>query len=443
MCPALDRARVLLSSGLFGEAKEFAAQAIETFRENRATADLADALMVSAELDILTGDASSAITKARRAGRIAGIRGNERSGLIVETLGQRAALLSRRSAPSPARARRDAERAEDLANRLWAADLIDDARAVRLLEAEALLDTGDDAGAEKLVIDAASDRSTSLAARLHTRLLTGRIALARGHSAQGLSQVRRGLDDLADFQARFGSQDLQSAAAVHGRELTRLGLRTAVATGSPAAILQWLERARAVTTRLPAIRPPADPVLAEDLGALRIADEHARSALLYGGRDQAADRRVAELRRRVRARSWTAAGMGKADRPPTLTAVQRALAEHRPDAGVVALFVGGGQIHALVITAGRAVHRVLAERNGMERQRHRLQSDLDLLAEERVPDAAEGGGRPFVGVLPAAVLGRVHPGARRRRRRSGADRRRRPDGDRAVAAVARTGRTGR
>ena len=44
--PALDRARVLLSSGLFGEAKEFAAQAIETFRKNRATADLADALMV-------------------------------------------------------------------------------------------------------------------------------------------------------------------------------------------------------------------------------------------------------------------------------------------------------------------------------------------------------------------------------------------------------------
>ena len=230
-------------------------------------------------------------------------------------------------------------------------------------------------------------RSLPLASRLHGRLVAGRIDIASGRRTAGLAEIRRGLDDLADFQARFGSQDLQSSAAIHGRELARLGLRTATGTGSPAAILQWLERARAVTTRLPVVRPPADPALADELGALRLADEQARTALLSGHRDVEADRRVAELRRAVRARSWTVSGSGRAHRPPSLPAVQRALAEHRPDAGVVALFVGGGQIHALVITAGRAVHRVLAERNSMERQRHRLQSDLDLLAEERVPDA--------------------------------------------------------
>ena len=143
------------------------------------------------------------------------------------------------------------------------------------------------------------------------------------------------------------------------------GLRTATATGSPAAILQWLERARAATTRLPAVRPPADPVLADELGALRVADEQARAALLAGKRDAAADKRVAELRRRVRARSWTVSGSGRADRPPTLAAVQRLLADRRPDAGVVALFVGGGKIHALVITATRARHLVLAEREAI------------------------------------------------------------------------------
>ena len=102
-------------------------------------------------------------------------------------------------------------------------------------------------------------------------------------------------------------------------------------------------------------------------------------------RDPAADRRVAELRRRVRARSWTVSGSGRADRPPTLAAVQRLLADRRPDAGVVALFTGGAHIHALVITATRAKHLVLADREGLEASRNRLQGDLDLLADERIP----------------------------------------------------------
>ena len=81
---------------------------------------------------------------------------------------------------------------------------------------------------------------------------------------------------------------------------------------------------------------------------------------------------------------------------------------------MVALFVGGGQIHALVITAGRAVHRVLADRNGMGRHRHRLQSDLDLLADDRIPDAADGGGRPFVGASLQQFSDVFAAGARRR-----------------------------
>ena len=106
-------------------------------------------------------------------------------------------------------------------------------------------------------------------------------------------------------------------------------------------------------------------MLADELGALRMADEQARAALLAGKRDPAADRRVAELRRRVRARSWTVSGSGRADRPPTLAAVRRLLADRRPDAGVVALFAGGAHIHALVITATRAKHLVLADRDGI------------------------------------------------------------------------------
>ncbi len=387
--PAMDRARVLLSAGLVAEAREFIDQAIVSFTTHRATADLAEALQISAEIALLNGDPGLATMHARKAARIAIKRGNARAAMVIELVEDRSAALSRSYRSSRARARRDALNSADLAQRLMAADMTDDARVARLLQAQALLEAGDLAAAARAA-DAAStgDRfrtAVPLATRLHTRLVAGRIDLANGRRSAGLAEIRRGLDDLADFQARFGSQDLQSAAAIHGRDLARLGLRTATSTGSPAAILQWLERARAATTRLPAVRPPADPVLADELGALRVADEQARAALLAGKRDAAADKRVAELRRRVRARSWTVSGSGRPDRPPSLAGVQRLLADRRPDAGVVALFIGGGKIHALVITASRAMHLVLAERAELEAHRHRLQGDLDLLADERIP----------------------------------------------------------
>ncbi|MGS0688134.1 CHAT domain-containing protein [Nakamurella sp. GG22] len=389
--PAMDRARVLLSAGLRVEAGEFIDQAIASFAANRATTDLVEALQVRAELDLLIGDPHAARAHARRAAKIATARSNERAALVIELLERRAGALNRRGKPAAAAARRDAAGAAELADRLLAADLPDDAREARLLQAEALLDAADPAGAAEALAASATRHDgpkvrPRLAIRLHTRLVEGRIELATGRRAGALSRIRRGLDDLADFQARFGSQDLQSAAAVHGRELARLGLRTATDSGSPAAILQWLERARAVTTRLPVVRPPADPVLAEELGALRMADEQARAALLAGRRDPLAERKVAELRRKVRARSWTVSGTGRVHRPPTLTGVRRSLAERRPDAAVVALFVVRGEIHSLVITRDRAAHLVLADREAVESHRHRLQGDLDLLADDRIPE---------------------------------------------------------
>ena len=87
---------------------------------------------------------------------------------------------------------------------------------------------------------------------------------------------------------------------MHGRELTRLGLRTALQTRSPAAILQWLERSRAASTRLAAVRPSADGVLARELSKLRMASYRARMALLAGSADPDLEDEVDTLRRRVR-----------------------------------------------------------------------------------------------------------------------------------------------
>ena len=173
----------------------------------------------------------------------------------------------------------DARRADRAGDDLATAGLREDARTVRLLQAQALLEAGDSAGASSRLpaprpnsaVGPANGAGhlTTIATDLQTRVVAARLDLAAGRRSAAFAHIRRGLDELARYQATFGSQDLQAASAVHGRDLTVLGLRTALQTRSPAAILQWLERSRAASTRLAAVRPPADGVLAEELSLLR------------------------------------------------------------------------------------------------------------------------------------------------------------------------------
>ncbi|GGL91248.1 CHAT domain-containing protein [Nakamurella endophytica] len=425
--PALDRARVLLAAGLQTEAREFLDLALADFTRNRARTELADALLVSAELRALTGDLAGGRREARRAGTVYRQVGNQVAALLADysvlrlpsllppdaagrpgggapaqsgsapptpgVHGRDPALTGRRGRdPSPAGLRgrdpapADGPAAADLADRLLAAGFAEEAAHARLLAAEAALDRGDvPAAADRLAgADAAAARPT-LALTLHRRLVRGRLAAARDDIHGALAQLRAGLDELADFQARFGSQDLQSGSAVHGRLLARTGLRLAVGTGSPARILQWLERSRAASTRLAAVTPPADPELAELLGALRQATNQAREAALGAGPDPDLDRRVAELRRRVRARSWIVAGSGAVRRPVTLAAVQRLLAADPTDPTVVAYVTGEGAVFALTVTARRADFRRLGPWPGDPQRHRRLVADLDMLAAGRVP----------------------------------------------------------
>ncbi|QNK79802.1 CHAT domain-containing protein [Nakamurella sp. PAMC28650] len=392
----LDRARVLASAGLIDAAGEHIDQALEFFRINRATADLVDAYSVRAELDLLAGHPEAAARAARRAEQTARRRGNVPAALAARTLrlqavrAQRRAMAVDRSGASAAarigRARRDAIEAAALAAQLGELGLDEEANTALLLHGEALLDSGEVAAANE-VAQVVRDRSgVRLATRLQARLLDGELELAAGRRRAGLAHIRRGLDDLSKFQATFGSQDLQTAAAVHGRELAELGLRTAVETRSPAAIFQWLERARGVSTRLPAVRPPADPQFARELGEFRASYEQARQAVLSGRRDPALEVRVRRMRRQVQAMAWTAAGTGAVLRPLTLAAVQRRLAADPARPSIVAYIRGDGALHALVITGPRASFRRLGAFEEIQSRVRRVSADLDLLATQRVPE---------------------------------------------------------
>ncbi len=392
----LDRARLLLAAGLLSEAREFADRAERIYAAERSTVDLADVLLVRAEIDIIARQPGTARAAARRAiRRYTGAR-HERGLLAASVLEARAEAMVRGALrPAPKRlATSDARRADRLASDLAAAGLREDSRTVRLLQAQALLDAGDPAAAT-IAADTAADlgatgtagagQLTTLATDLQTRVVAARLELARGRQSAAFGQISRGLDELARYQATFGSQDLQAASAVHGRDLTVLGLRTALQTRSPAVILQWLERSRAVSTRLAAVRPPVDGVLAEELSLLRTTSYRARSALLAGSADPKLEDQVNRLRRRVRSRSWIAGGSGMVRAPLSLAAVQRALAADGSGVSVVAPFRGGGRFHALVITAAAAHYRPMEPDFGLQRQLQRIIGDLNVLADHRVP----------------------------------------------------------
>ncbi len=380
--PVLDRARVLYSAGLLHEAKEYAERALAEFVTEKTPAEQVEALLLLAEICTAEGDSSGAAAFARRAVAVTGRHHMRQVALIARTAQIRAETgASGRSVTSRIR------RARELAQALTEADLPEEATAANLVQAETELDAGRAADAAKTVDQMAGVRAPALSVRLHAYLIRGRIALDRGERRAGLAELRRGLNDLADVQARFGSQDMQSGVSVHGRRLGQLGLRTAVAGGSPAEILQWLERARAVTTRLPAVHPPTDPELAELLGSLRMATQQARESALTGRPDPSLRRRVTELRHDVRARSWVTSGSGAARRPLTLTAVQRLLAADPTEPTVVAYLVGPGQVYALVITDRRARFVPLGDWSHSDPRHQRRLADLNTLAADRVPAA--------------------------------------------------------
>lgn len=400
---ALERARVLLQAGLLAEARENADLSQRIFTDERSRVDLADALLVQSEIDLLARHAVDARAAARRAARSYGAAGQRRGLLAARVMEARAEAVVRAEnrSPLPARqrrAQRDAVKAAILSAELIDAGLPEDAREARLLEADAMLELGDLEAAAAAMTAASglgsggsrgkrSERVPTIATELHTRVVGARLELARGQRSAGLLQIRRGLDDLAAYQAKFGSQDLQSASAVHGRDLTRLGLRTALQTRSPAAILQWLERSRAASTRLAAVRPPADGVLARELSKLRLASIRARTAMLAGTPDRAVEQEILQLRRRVRSRSWLAGGTGAVNSPLPLAAVQRRLAASGGNVSVVAPFRGNGSFHALVITSRSARYLKMGVDPGLERVLHRIIGDLNVLADHRIPAA--------------------------------------------------------
>ncbi len=382
----LDQARVLREAGLFDEASEILERAAEIFAAGALFQDLAEAELVRAECALVAGNPQQARDLATSALRRLSRRGNVRWQRKAELLLLRCddALAEQRLGAARTRALSSlARRAAEYAGRCRAEGRRDLARLGELLAAEAGLRLG-----RPLEGPPPRLRSTDpLLVRLQIREVRALAELVAGRPARAAAQVRAGLDELGSYQHALGSLDLRTACAVHGGSLSRLGLRVAWDSGSPAAVLELVERARAVSTRLPSVSPPSDDLTAELLGELRQVEEEARGLEGEAPEETRLDQlrvRAAELQHAIRARSWELeGGDGQAVAAPRLGVVREAVRDHEE----VFLSFARHEGHWVVVEVdrGRPVLRRLAPVEDVSALVTRVRADLDALAMPMLP----------------------------------------------------------
>jgi tetratricopeptide (TPR) repeat protein len=380
--PLLDRARVLVEAGLVREADVALAGAAAIFRRDRLPQDLAEVELERAHGALIGGDTEAArrfAARARDRFRRRGIDRWRRSAELLLLQGDLAAQRPGSRLVAPAQRLRAEFEAERL--RL-------PSRTAALIVAEAHLAAGQvSAAADALAGLPPARRDDPITGRLHSDYVHARADAARGETGSARRRIGRALGVLADYQASFGSIDLRTASAVHGRRLAELDVALALDSGRPASVFAAAERARAVSSRLPPVRPPDDPVAADLLAELRQTIE----SLRVGEQDRAAAepllRRRRDLEQQIVARTWTVSGSGSAVRAAGMEDVRAKLVER---GRTMVMFVqANGRSWAVVIGARLRLHDLGSAVPAAEGVR-RVRADLDVLAQPRLPGGIRG-----------------------------------------------------
>jgi hypothetical protein len=258
-------------------------------------------------------------------------------------------------------------------------------RAARLIAIEAELAAGGrEAAAQRLAELGPPRPDDPVTGRMHDHYVRARVAVATGNQSAASARVRRALDELARYQASFGSIDLRTASAVHGRRLAELDVAISLESGRPGSVFAAAERARAVSSRLAPVRPPDDPVAANLLADLRQVVETLRAVEQDKVASERLLRRRRELERQIVARSWTLSGSGAVAKPASLEQVRPAL--DASGATLVTYVQAAGRLSAVVIGTRLKTFQLGPTAPVLEQVR-RVRADLDVLAHPTLPSA--------------------------------------------------------
>lgn len=371
----LDRARALLEAGLVSEAAEVLALALEITAADGSGQTLGEIELALARTSLLLGDEKASARWAAQARR----RFRSRD----SGPWRRRAQLAELEADEVRRL--DPGRTLRLATALAGSAASHGERQVssvaHLIAADAALQVGDTTHAGAAYRQArALVHSASLPTRLHARLVGARLAAATS-PARSTRILAEAADDLASAQHGASSLDLRTALAVHAGRLALLDFELGFASGSVASLFSRTERWRAVSDRVPLVRPPSDDEAAGLLARLRRVTEELRTSPAPAS-DERRGSEATALERRLRSLDWARSG---GDGPPSLPLRPLGYADTlrrvRARGAVLATYLPyRGDLYAVVLGPGKGrVHR-LAPVGEVERLVARVRADVEAAA---------------------------------------------------------------
>lgn len=293
----VERSELLLSVGLFAEAREAGEQAVEAFERAHRRLHRPEARLLLARLAVLDGDPAVGVAEAECA-----VREFRRQGRAEwVALARCAVLLARLDDPSAPRVGASAlSRAAAAAETAgWPATALE----VRLRAGQVgLLGRPSEralARRELLTVSSARYRGPA-ARRAKGWLATALLRQEQGDRRAADAAARRGLRILEEYRGTMNATDLRARVSGHGVELARLGLRNAVAKGSPRQLLMWAElgRARHLLDRSPL--PPQDAEVSQLLASLRAVVAEIEEVEKAGGKVTALLSRQVTLEHAIR-----------------------------------------------------------------------------------------------------------------------------------------------
>jgi tetratricopeptide (TPR) repeat protein len=368
----IDRSRVLLSAGLVADADRTLVDAAAALERTEMVTLLAEAELTRAEVGLLAGNYRLAQTISQTAVARLRRRSNRRATALGEL------VMLRASAEAGTRTDKLVRTADRLAATFAELGLTDQATLARLIAIEY---AGRTVRGKRRPLPAMSV-GQPLDLRLYGRIVRTKLAFARGDRKAGHRHAKAGMAELMKHQAQFGSLDLQTSSAAHGVGLAALAVTEEIAAGRPAAVLTWLERARAISSRVTPVRPPEDKVAAELLTQLRwVMTQLDRQDTDTENREKLTRRRQT-LQRQIRGRSWSVQGSGSVDQIPRIGDIKTAL----DGAALLTVFGIDDEIHGIVLTAGGCWMQRLTTMAEAERLCRRITADLDVLALSHIPD---------------------------------------------------------
>jgi len=295
----LEYADALMDLRLLPEARIAAASAAAEFAAQNAQLMAAEAALRTARLELLAGDPDVAVSAARaaaghlrRQGRTAWIARAEVA--LVE------ALAMRGRAPAGA-----LSRATKAASTLERLGLCSDAVDGHLAAGRLALSRGHTAAAVASLSRAEHlARRAPVLVRLRGRVAAALAAQASGDPATTLRHCRAGLGDLARHRTALPSMELRALASGHGAELGQLGLRAVLPSGSPARVLDWMDRTRAAA--LVTVDVPSTEGIAGELATLRLTQTELEQVRRETGRESPElVARISAAESSIRRKSWT------------------------------------------------------------------------------------------------------------------------------------------